>query len=91
MPDYPDFIYHYPNIAAFQITEATKENIANIFLSLILKWQYFPKRKQIRIYHEIFKKHYSAELCEIFEEAIKMNYLNLRIDYEVSVHDKIKN
>ena len=78
LPDAVDMIYHYPNIAAFQINEHTRENIENVFLALILRWRYFPQRDHIRAYYDVYQKNYSPELCKLFEEALKMNYLNLK-------------
>lgn len=79
LPDAVDMIYHYPNIAAFQINEQTRENIENVFLALILRWRYFPQREHIRAYYDTYKKNYSPELCKLFEQALKMNWINLRM------------
>ena len=86
--DEADLIYRYPNIGAFQITEQTMENIADVFLTLALRWDYFPPREQLRAYYKIFSKHYSSDICAIFENFIKANYLNLRIRDEIGKHAK---
>ncbi|MBR4643106.1 MAG: class I SAM-dependent methyltransferase [Selenomonadaceae bacterium] len=69
-------LFRYPNIGAFQINEQTLENIENIFLTLILRWIYMPPENEIVIYRRHYKRFYSAELCEIFQEAIDMNAYN---------------
>ena len=87
-PDNADLIYTYPNIGAFQINDQTREKIENVFLTLMLCWKYWSLRVHLRAYHKIFEKHYSPELCKIFEQAMKMNYINLRITSEIQKCDK---
>lgn len=81
-PDNVDLIYTYPNIGAFQVGEKTWENIENVFLTLMLCWKYWPNRQHLRAYYEIYEKNYSPECCKIFEQAMRMNFLNLRITRE---------
>ena len=69
-------LFRYPNIGAFQINEQTLENIENVFLTMILRWIYMPPEKEIVTYRRHYKRFYSAELCEIFQEAIDMNAYN---------------
>lgn len=88
IPDNADLIYRYPNIAAFQINEQTMENIADVFLMLAGRWSYFPSRYHLRAYYKILQKHYSPELCDIFKNFIKANYLNLRISDEIHKHSQ---
>ena len=78
-----DFMHNYPNIGAFQINSDTMKNIENVFLALVLRWQYSLPGDQLFAYYNIFQKHYSKELCLLFEQALKMNYLNLKIDGEI--------
>lgn len=77
-PGEVDLIYNYPDIGAFQINEQTRANIENVFLALTQSWVYFPTREYLRAYYKIYQKHYSADLCKIYEEALKMNFLKLR-------------
>lgn len=72
----PEDLFRYPNIAAFRINEQTLENIDNVFLSLILCWKYLPAEEQLVTYRKLYQKFYSAELCEIFQEAVDMNAYN---------------
>ena len=70
-----EYLFRYPNIAAFRINEQTVENIENIFIALTLRWKYFPS-KQLVIYREHYRRFYSDALCEIFQDAIDMNGYN---------------
>ena len=72
----PEDLFQYPNIAAFRVNEQTTENVENVFLSLILCWKYLPSEEQLLVYRKLYQKFYSAELCEIFQEAIDMNAYN---------------
>ena len=69
--------FRYPNIGAFQVSEQTAENIDNVFLSIVLPWQYLPPENQVVAYRRLYRRFYPAELCEIFQEAIDMNAYNL--------------
>ena len=76
IPEKDNLKFRYPNIAAFKINEQTAEHIENVFLSLILRWSYFPSQAELLLYREHYKRFYSNELCEIFQEAIDMNAYN---------------
>jgi len=66
----------YPNIAAFKVNQQTRDNIENVFLLLTLNWHYAPLNSEIKIYREFYKKHYSDDLINIFNEITKMNLYN---------------
>ena len=73
----PDkYLFRYPNIAAFKVNGQTAENIENVFLSLILRWNYWPTDEQVKIYRQHYRRFYSDALCEIFQDAIDMNAYN---------------
>ena len=65
--------FWYPNIAAFRISKQTRDQIDNVFLGLCLKWQYFPTYSQLCSFRRCLREHYPADLCDIFEEAVRMN------------------
>lgn len=67
----------YPNIAAFQINSDTMKNIANVFLTLILRWMYLPEQKDFTGYAEKLMSAYPAENFTIFQEAARMNIQNM--------------
>ena len=69
-------VFRYPNIAALRVNKQTAANIENVFLSLILRWDYFPD-EQIKIYRQLYRRFYSDALCEIFQEAVDMNGLHI--------------
>lgn len=66
----------YPNIAAFKVNEQTRLNVDNVFLILTLNWYYAPSNAEIKIYREFYKRHYSEDLVDIFNETAKMNLYN---------------
>lgn len=72
--------FSYPNIAAFQINQQTLENIENIFLTLILRWHYMPSQGEINLYRFHYKRYYSKEMLDIYNEAVKMNVCNKVMD-----------
>ena len=69
--------FTYPNIAAFQINEQTVKNIENVFLTMVLRWNYLPSQGELQLYLRHYKRHYPPELCKIFLEAIRMNLYNM--------------
>ena len=73
-----EYLFRYPNIAAFKINEQTAANIENVFLSLILRWNYFPD-EQIKIYRQHYRRFYSDALVEIFQDAVDMNAYNFAL------------
>lgn len=70
------YLFRYPNIAAFRVNEQTAANIENVFLSLILRWHYWPTDEQVKIYREHYRRFYSDALVEIFQDAVDMNAYN---------------
>lgn len=70
------YLFRYPNIAAFRVNEQTAANIENVFLSLILRWDYWPTDEQVKIYREHYRRFYSDALVEIFQDAVDMNAYN---------------
>ncbi len=71
-------LFRYPNIAAFKVNEQTAANIENVFLSLILRWNYFPD-EQVKIYRQHYRRFYSDALVEIFQDAVDMNAYNFAL------------
>ena len=69
-------LFRYPNIAAFKVNGQTAENIENVFLSLILRWAYWPTDEQVKIYRQHYRRFYADALCEIFQDAVDMNAYN---------------
>ena len=72
--------FKYPNIAAFQINDDTLKNIENVFLALILRWDYILDYKNLKGYTEMIMRHYPAELFAIYREAIRLNIQSLLIE-----------
>lgn len=73
-------LFRYPNIAAFQINEQTRANIDQVFLSLLINWNYLPQPGELHLYRAHYQRHYSKELIDIFNETINMNLCNMVMD-----------
>ena len=63
----------YPNIAAFKIDNNTRLHIENVFLGLIITWRYLLNDEAVEIYRDFYRRHYPADLLEIFNEAVRLN------------------
>ncbi len=66
-----------PNIGAFKVTEFTKDNIFNLFLTLTMRWYYMPHISDIEKYTMAIHQHYERDLCRIFDEARLANAANM--------------
>lgn len=69
--------FRYPNIAAFKINEHTRANIDQLFLSLVINWNYSPKPAELKFYLTHYRRHYPKQLVDIFVEMIRMNLCNI--------------
>lgn len=69
--------FRYPNIAAFQVSEQTRANIDQVFLSLVINWNYVPQPGELQLYRAHYQRHYPKELVDIFVETIRMNLCNM--------------
>lgn len=69
--------FRYPNIAAFKVNEQTRTNIDQVFLSLVINWNYVPQPGEIHLYRAHYQRHYPKELIDIFVETIRMNLCNM--------------
>lgn len=69
--------FRYPNVAAFQVTRQTVKNINQVFLSLLITWNYIPQQGELRLYRAHYQRYYPKELVDIFVETIKMNLCNM--------------
>lgn len=58
------------NIAAIEITDETKSNIENVITSLSIPWEYYPTEKELNVYEELYKKHYSKKHYELIQHMI---------------------
>ena len=73
MPEPNNWNFRYPNIGAFQLTPGTRQNIINVFLSLVLPWNYVPKPAQLRSYSEAIHRTYEPEIYRFFDDIVRMN------------------
>ena len=63
----------YPNIGAFVVHEETREQIVNVFLSLMLTWGYYPEQEQYALYRSFVKKYYPQLLLDLFDMSYQLN------------------
>ena len=63
----------YPNIVAFKVNNETRNNIADVFAALMLRWHYLPDEKELKSYKECLAKHYDKTLLRIFDNALRLN------------------
>ena len=63
----------YPNIAAFEINDSTKDNISDVFSALTMSWSYFLLKNELIIYKAFFEKYYEKKICRLFDQAITLN------------------
>lgn len=61
------------NIAAFQITEETKNSIKDLFWLLTMNWQYMPPENMLNSYRNIFVSKYDYSLVKIFDISVVNN------------------
>lgn len=69
----------FANIGAFQLTENTRQNLANVVSSLSNTWYYFPEDKQWASYEKKIAEclHDDEECKRIWEGVVQINRLNL--------------
>lgn len=65
-----------PNIAAFVVDKETRDNIGDLFLSLLTTWEYMPEEWIIQEYRNAVYKYYDKDLCDLFDTAIEMNVID---------------
>lgn len=62
-----------PNIGAFVVGQTTRDSVSDVFLSLLINWNYTPKEEQIAEYRKKVCEYYDQTLVEIFDVAVNMN------------------
>ena len=62
-----------PNIAAFVVEQETRKNIADLFLSLVVTWNFMPYRKQLEAYRECISEYYESVMLKVYDSAVMMN------------------
>ena len=76
----------YPNIAAFTINENTRENLCNVFLGLLIPWEYIIGEHEFAIYYDNYLKNYGEEYAGMFTIAYELQKKAVRLKKE----DEIK-
>lgn len=64
---------YFPNIGAIEMSTSINENIFDIFMLLMLDWEYKIDENDVKNLIEYFKKYYPNNLVEIFEKAVIYN------------------
>lgn len=70
----------YANIGALQVASDTMEKIENVFLSLLVPWEYIPDEKQLKGYRSVYAQNYNDKLLEIFDKAMAINIAHPKIN-----------
>ena len=73
----------YPNIAAFQIDSETKQDILDVFCSLMMRWEYAPADTELEGYRNIIRKEYDALCNKVYDEAVRCNLYHHKDAMEV--------
>ena len=63
-------LFKIPNIMAFDLNEYSKKSIRDLFSSLSLTWDYVPDVKELDIYRTWYRKYYSEELLELYDNCV---------------------
>jgi len=70
--------HNIPNIGAVVINDYTRKRIIDLFLSLLVPWNYMPNEKHLKEYRNAIGREYDKELSDLFEEILLMNADTLR-------------
>lgn len=81
--------YDVSDIAAFDITNATYENIPAVFSALINPWFYIPDN--VDCYREVLKQYYDKECVKLFDNALKSQEIKILCDELLDFYGKDKN
>ena len=64
-----DQLHGLPNIGAFRITKATRDNIGDLFSCMTYSWHYLPDLKLMRAYRRIVEQYYEDRFLSYFDRA----------------------
>lgn len=81
-------LYGMSNIAAFEVSNKTKENIKDIFMSLSMKWNYLIPEDWLQEYNRILEKNYDKEIITWMKKIEDMQMLSY-MNEQVNKHTKI--
>lgn len=84
--------YSSSNIAAFEISEETRKNIADVFMALDVTWGDMPRHDVINKYGKIIEKEYDEYCLHLFRKAVKdtvLTQINIKL-FLMERTDKIK-
>lgn len=65
--------YEIPNIGAFLVDPSTKENIEDIFRTLLVTWTHLPSDKDLAEYRGCLQKNYTQDMMAIYDAAVDLN------------------
>lgn len=63
----------FPNIGAFQVSQATRDNIMNIIGLLNINWNYIPESKEFERMAEVCGRYYNKEYVDIIKGCYQNN------------------
>lgn len=64
----------YPNIGAFEVSEATKDNVLDVIALLSMNWTYLPDERIVQAYRIVIEKKYSKRALQLFDFAVSANH-----------------
>lgn len=82
----PERTSGYPNIGAIRLNADTKKYITNVFLALMLNWDYLPDSREREIYRNFYRRFYSPQDILIMDNAFQNNaewIAGNRLQYEI--------
>lgn len=63
------------NIAAFEVSGETRDNIEDVFMCLSMKWNYLLPENDWKEYNQIIAKHYNSEIVDWMQTIEKVQKL----------------
>lgn len=64
-----DQLHGLPNIGAFRVTKATRDNIGDLFSCMTYSWHYLPDSETMQAYRRIVESYYEERYLSCFDRA----------------------
>ena len=69
----PKELNGFPNIAAIQVTDDTRNQIMDLFSAFSYPWAYMPENQEIALYKNMYNKLYGTDCITLFDKCINLN------------------
>ena len=73
------------NIGAIELNRNTPNSIENMFLALLINWNYMPDPRSLEQYRQRIKKEYDKNYYFMFERAVEINMFSLYRQKKISI------